>query len=138
MASATLIAAFGALLRVFYVAFGGMAWDWRPMMWIVAILTMVVASVIAVTQRDIKRLLAYSSVVHAGFILTALVAASAEGLSGALFYLAAYGFVTVGAFAVVTQVRVRDGGAEAGDITSWAGLGRTHPWLAGALTLCPE
>lgn len=135
MASATLVAAFGALLRVFYVAFGGLVWDWRPMLWVVAILTMVVASVIAVTQRDIKRLLAYSSVVHAGFILTAVIAASADGLAGALFYLAAYGFVTVGAFAVVSLVRVRDGGAEAGDLAQWAGLGRTSPWLAGSLAL---
>lgn len=135
MASATLIAAFGALLRVFSVAFVGLTWDWRPMLWIIAILTMVVASVIAVTQRDIKRLLAYSSVIHAGFILTAVVAASPSGVAGALFYLAAYGFTTVGAFAVVTLVRVRDGGAEAGDLSAWAGLGRTSPWLAGALTL---
>lgn len=135
MASGTVVAAFGGLLRVFYVAFGGMAWDWRPMMWVVAILTMVVAAAIAVTQRDIKRLLAYSSVVHAGFILTAVVAASPEGLAGALFYLAAYGFTTLGAFAIVTLVRVREGGAEAGELTQWAGLGRSHPWLAGALAL---
>nr|WP_269134591.1 NADH-quinone oxidoreductase subunit NuoN [Spiractinospora alimapuensis] len=141
MASATLIAGFGALLRVFASAFDGMAWDWRPMLWIIAILTMVVASIIAVTQRDIKRLLAYSSVIHAGFILTAVVAfgpdqaINASALSAALFYLGAYGFATVGAFAVVTLVRVRGGDAEAGDLAAWAGLGRTAPWLAGALTL---
>nr|WP_312863444.1 NADH-quinone oxidoreductase subunit NuoN [Spinactinospora alkalitolerans] len=135
MASCTLVAAFGALLRVFYVAFGGAVWDWRPMMWVVAVLTMVVAAVIAVTQRDIKRLLAYSSVVHAGFILTAVVAASPEGLAGAMFYLAAYGFTTIGAFAVVTLVRTHEGGAEAGELSQWAGLGRTSPLLAGALAL---
>ncbi|GAB3211437.1 NADH-quinone oxidoreductase subunit NuoN [Marinactinospora thermotolerans] len=135
MASCTLVAAFGALLRVFYVPFGGSVWEWRPMMWVVAILTMVAAAVIAVTQRDIKRLLAYSSVVHAGFILTAVIAASPEGLAGAMFYLAAYGFTTVGAFAVVTLVRSREGGGEAGDLTQWAGLGRTSPVLAGALGL---
>lgn len=135
MASCTLVAAFGALLRVFGVAFGGAAADWRPMMWIVAILTMVIAAVIAVTQRDVKRLLAYSSVVHAGFILTAVIANTAEGLGGALFYLAAYGFTTVGAFAVITLVRTHDNGPEAGDITQWAGLGRTSPLLAGALAL---
>ncbi|RCV52874.1 NADH-quinone oxidoreductase subunit NuoN [Marinitenerispora sediminis] len=135
MASGTLVAAFGALLRVFYVAFGGSVAEWRPMMWVVAVLTMVLAAVVAVTQRDIKRLLAYSSVVHAGFVLTAVVAASAEGLAGAMFYLAAYGFTTVGAFAVVTLVRVHEGGAESGDIASWAGLGRTSPVLAGSLAL---
>ncbi|WP_425567586.1 NADH-quinone oxidoreductase subunit NuoN [Salinactinospora qingdaonensis] len=135
MASCTLVAAFGALLRVFYVAFGGAVWEWRPMMWIVAILTMVLAAVIAVTQRDIKRLLAYSSVVHAGFILTAVVAASPAGLAGAMFYLAAYGFTTVGAFAIVTLVRSHEGGGEAGELSQWAGLGRTSPLLAGALGL---
>ncbi|GLU49239.1 NADH-quinone oxidoreductase subunit NuoN [Nocardiopsis ansamitocini] len=135
MASCTLVAAFGALLRVFYVAFGGAVWEWRPMMWVVAILTMVVAAAIAVTQRDVKRLLAYSSVVHAGFILTAVVAASPEGLAGAMFYLAAYGFTTIGAFAVVTLVRAREGGGEAGELAQWAGLGRTSPFLACSLAL---
>lgn len=135
MASCTLVAAFGALLRVFTTAFGAAVDDWRPMMWVVAILTMVIAAVVAVTQRDVKRLLAYSSVVHAGFILTAVIAASPAGLSGALFYLAAYGFTTVGAFAVVTLVRTHETGPEAGDLQQWAGLGRTSPLLAGSLTL---
>ena len=66
MAACTKVAAFGALLRLFYVAFGGARWDWQPMIWIVAILTMVVGSVIAITQTDIKRMLAYSSIAHAG------------------------------------------------------------------------
>lgn len=135
MASCTLVAAFGALLRVFFVPFGGSAESWQPMLWVVAVLTMVVAAVIAVTQRDVKRLLAYSSVVHAGFILTAVVANSTDGLAGAMFYLAAYGFTTLGAFAVVTLVRTKDGGQELGDLDRWAGLGRRSPALAGALTL---
>ncbi|MCY9787419.1 NADH-quinone oxidoreductase subunit NuoN [Nocardiopsis sp. EMB25] len=135
MASCTLVAAFGALLRVFFVPFGGSADVWEPMLWTVAILTMVAAAVIAVTQRDVKRLLAYSSVVHAGFVLTAVVANSVEGLAGAMFYLAAYGFTTLGAFAVVTLVRTRDGGQELGDLDRWAGLGRRSPALAGSLGL---
>ncbi|MFE9244275.1 NADH-quinone oxidoreductase subunit NuoN [Nocardiopsis sp. NPDC006938] len=135
MASCTLVAAFGALLRVFFVPFGTSAAVWEPMLWTVAILTMVVAAIVAVTQRDVKRLLAYSSVVHAGFILTAVVAGSVEGLAGAMFYLAAYGFTTLGAFAVVTLVRTRDGGQELGDLDRWAGLGRRAPGLALALTL---
>src|SRR5581483_6090846 len=69
MASATKVAAFGALLRVLYAAFPGLKWDWRPVVWGVAILTMVVGCVLAVTQRDVKRMLAYSSIAHAGFIL---------------------------------------------------------------------
>ena len=135
MASCTLVAAFGALLRVFFVPFGGSVAIWEPMLWTVAILTMVAAAVIAVTQRDIKRLLAYSSVVHAGFILTAVIASSTEGLAGAMFYLAAYGFTTLGAFAIVTLVRTRDGGQELGDLEGWAGLGRRAPGLALALSL---
>ncbi|GAA1759787.1 MULTISPECIES: NADH-quinone oxidoreductase subunit NuoN [Streptomonospora] len=135
MASCTLVAAFGALLRVFYVPFGPSSADWAPMLWVVAVLTMVLAAVIAVTQRDIKRLFAYSSVVHAGFVLTAVVAASPEGLAGAMFYLAAYGFTTIGAFAVVTLVRTHENGPEANELSQWAGLGRTSPMLAGALAL---
>ncbi|WP_393916694.1 NADH-quinone oxidoreductase subunit NuoN [Halostreptopolyspora alba] len=135
MASGVLVAAFGAMLRVFLMAFGAAVADWRPMLWVVAILTMVLAAVVAVTQRDIKRLLAYSSVVHAGFVLTAVVAATPEGLAGALFYLAAYGFTTIGAFAVITLVRTHENGPEAADISQWAGLGRTSPLLAGALAL---
>src|SRR5208337_2394700 len=64
MASCTLVAAFGALLRVFYVAFGNVLWSWRPALWVVAVLTMVVGAVIAITQTDVKRLLAYSSIAH--------------------------------------------------------------------------
>ncbi|MFE3458539.1 NADH-quinone oxidoreductase subunit NuoN [Nocardiopsis aegyptia] len=135
MASCTLVAAFGALLRVFFVPFGGSADVWEPMLWTVAVLTMVVAAVVAVTQRDIKRLLAYSSVVHAGFILTAVVAGSTDGLAGAMFYLGAYGFTTLGAFAVITLVRTKDGAQELNEIDRWAGLGRRHPALAGALAL---
>jgi proton-translocating NADH-quinone oxidoreductase chain N len=129
MASCTLVAAFGALLRVFYVAFGQLTWSWRPAMWAVAILTMVVGSVVAITQRDVKRLLAYSSIAQAGYVLTGVVAASALGLSSSLFYLAAYGFAVIGAFAVVPLVR--DSTGEAADLSKWAGLGRRSPVLAG-------
>ncbi|MQA03595.1 MAG: NADH-quinone oxidoreductase subunit NuoN [Streptosporangiales bacterium] len=128
MAACTKVAAFGALLRVFYVAFGGMRWDWQPMMWVIAILTMVVGSVLAITQTDVKRMLAYSSVAHAGFILTAVIAASERGLSSALFYLGAYGFSVLGAFAIVTLVR--DGAGEANHLSRWVGLGRRSPLVA--------
>jgi NADH-quinone oxidoreductase subunit N len=129
MASCVVVSAFGAVLRVFYVAFGNLNWDWRPVMWGVAILTMIVGAVVAVTQTDVKRLLAYSSIAHAGFILTAVIAVSTTGLSGALFYLAAYGLTTVGAFAVITMVR--DPGGEAGHLSRWAGLGKRSPLVAG-------
>ena len=129
MASCTVVSAFGAVLRVFYVAFGNMYWDWRPAMWVVAILTMVAGAIIAVTQTDVKRLLAYSSIAHAGFILTGVVATSADGLSSSLFYLASYGFTTIGAFAVVTLVR--DNTGEAAHLSRWAGLGKRSPLVAG-------
>jgi NADH-quinone oxidoreductase subunit N len=129
MASCTVVSAFGALIRVFYVAFGDMTWDWRPVMWTVAILTMVVGALIAVTQTDVKRLLAYSSIAHVGFILTGVIAATTAGLSAALFYLAVYGFTTIGAFAVVTLVR--DSTGEALHLSRWAGLGKRSPLVAG-------
>jgi NADH-quinone oxidoreductase subunit N len=133
MASCTVVSAFGALLRVFYVAFGTLTWDWRPALWTVAILTMVAGAVIAITQTDVKRLLAYSSIAHAGFILTAVVAASVQGLSSSLFYLASYGLTTIGAFAVITLVR--DPGGEADHLSRWAGLGKRSPLVAGLFAL---
>ncbi|HLK95656.1 MAG TPA: NADH-quinone oxidoreductase subunit NuoN [Nocardioidaceae bacterium] len=137
MAACTKIAAFGALMRVFYVAFGGASWDWRPLMWVVAILTMVVGSVIAITQTDVKRMLAYSSIAHAGFVLVGFAGVYAgagdvvgvTSVSSVLFYLAAYGFSTIGAFAIVTLVR--DAGGETTALSRWAGLGREAPVLAG-------
>ncbi|MDQ1603865.1 MAG: NADH-quinone oxidoreductase subunit [Actinomycetota bacterium] len=140
MAACTKVAAFGALLRVFYVGVGGMAWDWQPMMWAVAILTMVIGSVVAITQTDVKRMLAYSSIAHAGFVLTGLVATGAVaksgeilGVSSVLFYLVAYGFTTIGAFALVTVVR--DAGGEATHLSQWAGLAQRSPLVAWTFTL---
>ncbi|TDC92225.1 NADH-quinone oxidoreductase subunit NuoN [Actinomadura sp. 7K507] len=129
MASCTVVSAAGALLRVYYVTFETLAWDWRPLMWGVAILTMVAGSIIAITQTDIKRMLAYSSIAHAGFLLLGVIASSENGLSSTLFYLLAYGFASVGAFAVVTMVR--DAGGEAGHLSRWAGLGKRSPVVAG-------
>ncbi|MFJ4920087.1 NADH-quinone oxidoreductase subunit NuoN [Streptomyces sp. NPDC088725] len=128
MAAATKVAAFGALLRLLYVVVPGLSWDWRPVMWGIAIVTMLGGAIVAITQTDIKRLLAYSSIAHAGFILAGVIAASPQGISSVLFYLAAYSFVTIGAFAVVTLVR--DAGGEATHLSKWAGLGRRSPLVA--------
>ena len=125
MAACTKVAAFGAILRVFYVGVAGSRWDWQPVLWAVAILTMVVGSVLAITQTDIKRMLAYSSIAHAGFILVGVLAFDRVGVSAVLFYLVAYGFTTIGAFAVVTLVR--DAWVEATHLSQWAGLGRRNP-----------
>ncbi|MGW8379263.1 NADH-quinone oxidoreductase subunit NuoN [Streptomyces sp. ODS28] len=133
MAAATKVAAFGALLRLLYVVLPGLRWDWRPVMWGVAILTMVAGAIVAITQTDIKRLLAYSSIAHAGFLLAGVIATSRDGVSSVLFYLGAYSFVTLGAFAVVTLVR--DAGGEATHLSKWAGLGRRSPLLAAVFAV---
>ena len=138
MAAGTKVAAFGAMLRLFYVAFGSDRWSWQPMMWVIAILTMVVGSVLAIAQTDVKRLLAYSSVAHTGFLLTGvlgvqsaseLTAGQLTSLQAVLFYLVTYGFATMGAFAVVTLVR--DSGGEQTHLSRWAGLGKESPLVAG-------
>jgi len=130
MAACTKVAAFGAILRFVYVGVADSRWDWSAGLWVVAILTMVAGAVLAVTQTDVKRLLAYSSIAHAGFVLTGLLAFDKVGISSVLFYLVAYGFSTIAAFAIVSLVR--DGGSEATHLSQWAGLGRNHPVVAGA------
>jgi NADH-quinone oxidoreductase subunit N len=138
MSAATKIAAFGAFLRLFYVALGADRWSWQPMLWVVAILTMVVGAVLAVVQTDVKRMLAYSSVAHTGFLLTGLLGVQAasdlgkgeiSSLEAVLFYLTTYGIAIVGSFALVSVVR--DAGGEAGRFSAWAGLGRRAPLTAG-------
>lgn len=128
MSAATKIAAFGAMLRIFYVALPGLRDDWRPVLWAIAILTMVAGSVMVVTQSDVKRMLAYSAVAQVGFILMGVVAANSAGLSSTLFYLVAYGFSALGAFAILTLVRAPDGEEES-ELARWAGLGRQAPLL---------
>ncbi len=143
MAACTKIAAIGALMRVFYVALGGVRWDWQPLMAILAVATMALGSVLALTQTDIKRMLIYSSIAHAGFLMTAFVGASqaANGatagsltsISSVMFYLVAYGAATVGAFALLTVVR--DVGGEVAALHRWTGLGRRSPLVAGIFSL---
>ncbi|MET0524145.1 MAG: NADH-quinone oxidoreductase subunit NuoN [Nocardioides sp.] len=139
MAACTKIAAFGALLRLFYVGFGADRWSWQPMLWVVAILTMLVGAVLAIVQTDMKRMLAYSAVAHTGFLLTGMLGVQSAGeladgqvtsLQAVLFYLATYGLATVGGFALLTLVR--DASGEAASFSKWAGLGRRSPLVAGA------
>ncbi len=126
MAAATKVAAFGALLRVVYVALPPLHNEWRPVLWAIAILTLAVASVTAITQTDVKRMLAYSSVAHVGFILIGVIADNHAGLSATLFYLVAYSFSTVGAFAILGLIR-NDDGVEDANLSHWAGLGQRSP-----------
>lgn len=132
MASCTKIAAFGAIIRVLYVGFSISAWNWRPIIWAVAIASMVVGAIIGLTQTDLKRILAYSSIAHAGFILVGLVSLDSAGLSAVLFYLVAYGFTTIAAFGLVTLVR--DANGEASHLSQWTGLAKRSPLFAVTFT----
>jgi NADH-quinone oxidoreductase subunit N len=128
MASCTKIAAFGAIARVLYVGFFSSAWNWRPIIWAVAIASIVVGAVLGLTQTDVKRILAYSSIAHAGFILIGLISIDKAGLSSVLFYLASYGLSTVAAFGLVTLVR--DSNGEATHLSQWSGLAKRSPLFA--------
>jgi NADH-quinone oxidoreductase subunit N len=130
MAAATKVAAFGAMLRIFYVSFAEAYWQWRPAIIAIALLSMVFGSLVAIAQRDVKRMLAYSSIAHAGFLLSGVIALSKSGLESSIFYLFAYGIATVGAFGVVTLVR--DSAGEVTDLNRWSGLGKRSPWVATA------
>jgi NADH-quinone oxidoreductase subunit N len=132
MAAGTKVAAFGALIRVLYVSFGPLRWDWRPVVWAVAIATMAIGAIIAITQRDVKRMLAYSAIAHAGFILVGVASSSKAGISSSMFYLVTYGFMTLAAFGIVMLVRAGD--AEANDLSAWQGLGRRSPVLAATFS----
>lgn len=143
MAICTKLAATVGLLRLLYVALGSLRWDWQTALAVIAVATMVVGSLIGLTQTDVKRLLAYSSIAHAGFILVGVVGAvtTANGLAddrvgsvaAILVYLAAYGLATMGAFAIVTLVR--RSGAEATSFAAWSGLGRRDPLLGVLMTI---
>jgi len=128
MAAATKVAAFGAMLRIYYTVFANAQWSWSPVLTAIAVITMLLGSLVAVTQRDVKRMLAYSSIAHAGFLLTGVIALNKSGLDATIFYLFAYGITTVGAFAVVTLVR--DSSGEVTDLNRWKGLGKRSPFAA--------
>ena len=132
MAACTKVAAFGAILRIFYVGFADSQTQWRPVITIIAIITMLFGSLVAIAQRDVKRMLAYSSIAHAGFILSGVVALNKDGLAASLFYLFAYGFTTLAAFGIITLIR--DSTGEVTDLNRWVGLGRKSPLVAAAFS----
>jgi len=133
MAAAVKAAAFAAFLRVWIEAFGGAYTRWHVAVWWLAAITMVLGNVIALAQQNLKRLLAYSSIAHSGFVLVALVVGTPEGSSAFLFYLFAYTLATMGAFAVIVAL----GQPGEGDLTieSYAGLWNERPWMAAAMTV---
>ena len=133
MAAAAKAAGFAALLRIFFSAFGTKQLDWKPIVWALAVLSMVVGSVLAVVQNDVKRMLAYSSISHAGYVLIGLQAANDRGIAGSLFYLLAYTFLILGSFATVAIVS-RKGDLRTG-LEAYRGLARDRPGLAFAFTV---
>lgn len=133
MASVAKAAGFAGLLRAFTVMLNAYSVDWKPLIYALAIATLIVGAVMAVVQTNVKRMLAYSSISHAGFILVGLQANSLRGTSGALFYLLAYTFMIVGSFAVVSLVG--RGGDDRHSLDDYRGLARSRPVLALAFTI---
>lgn len=126
-------AAFAAFLRILMTAFGSTHYEWQKIIYVLALLTMTVGNVVAIAQTNLKRMLAYSSIAHAGYLLIALVAANDMGVSSVLFYILAYTFMNIGALAVVIIVSQK--GDEFLQIHDFAGLGFKHPGLAVAMSL---
>ncbi len=139
MATATKAAAFGGLLRVLYLSFSAPAIreTWGPVFALLAVATMVVGNLVALAQDDVKRLLAYSSIAHAGYLLIAVATATEAGVQGILFYLVSYTFMTLGAFGVIGLIGQKEGKGESfsHNLAEYAGLGYRRPILAGAMTL---
>ncbi|MDQ6797144.1 MAG: NADH-quinone oxidoreductase subunit N [Actinomycetota bacterium] len=133
MAAAAKAAGFAALLRILFSTFATAQLDWQPIVGTLAVLSLVVGSVLAVVQTDVKRMLAYSSITHAGYVLIGLQAATDRGIAGSLFYLLAYTFMVLGSFAVVTLVGEQ--GDNSHDLESYRGLARSSPGLALAFTV---
>jgi NADH-quinone oxidoreductase subunit N len=133
MSTGVKAAAFAALARVFVTALGDLQGSWAPIFWWMAVLTMTVGNLAAIAQQNIKRMLAYSSIAHAGYLLIALVAAGQAGLTGLLYYLLAYAFMTLGAFAVVVALEQRQDRYLLLD--DYSGLGFRYPLLGVAMVL---
>ena len=133
MATAVKAAAFAALARVLVVAFSGTA-AWHGIVVALSVVTMIAGNLVALAQRSLKRMLAYSSVAHAGYLLVAVSVGNAQGTAAVLFYLVAYGLTSVAAFALLAAKG--KGGESDVQIDDLAGLATTRPWLAFALAVC--
>ena len=138
MAAGAKIAGFAALMRVFITAFSPLSPDLTPVLWVLSALTMIIGNLIAISQTNIKRMLAYSSIAHAGYILMAFVAfgnpqVAPVSVAAGLFYLAAYTITNFGVWGVVIALEKSEG--KGMEITDYAGLGRRHPGLAASMTV---
>jgi NADH-quinone oxidoreductase subunit N len=133
MAAVAKVGGFAALLRVFVSTFGNLRMDWQPAIWVLAALTLLLGAVVALAQRDIKRMLAYSSINHAGFVLLGLQVSTTRGIEGSLYYLFTYTFMVIGSFALVTVI---GGPGDSGhDLDRYRGLASRRSWLAGSLAV---
>ena len=128
-------AAFAALLRIFSFGFQDLQPLLEPLFWILAVLTMTVGNIMALRQNNIKRMLAFSSIAHAGYIMIALVVGTAESASAAALYLLCYAVTNLGAFMIISQVDASDPHDEITSIDNYSGLGRAKPFLAVLLTV---
>ncbi len=135
MASAAKAAGFAGILRLLVTTFAPLQVDWRPVVWVLALASLVLGSVLAIVQDDVRRMLAYSSIGHVGFILLGVYAGSARGVGGSLFYLAAYTFMVVGSFGVVTVLSTPGGDDDRHPLSTYRGLAARRPLLAGAFTI---
>lgn len=126
-------AGFAAFLRVLIVAFPSLKADWTDLLWVLAVLTMTVGNIIALNQNNIKRMLAYSSIAHAGYALVGFTAGNAEGTAGILFYMLSYTFMNIGAFAIIILVGKK--GEENNNVSDYAGFATKHPVLALAMSV---
>ena len=126
-------AAFAIFLRIFMTAFEPGGGGWEPIIWVCALASMTIGNFAALRQTNVKRMLAYSSIAHAGYVLVALTARSADGVSAAMFYLGAYAFMNIGAFAVVGHLSGK--GERHQDLEDLAGLGQKQPLTAALLTI---
>ncbi len=133
MASGVKVAGFAGLIRVFVLAFESYRVDWQPMLYALAVLTLVVGAVLAVVQTDVKRMMAYSSINHAGWVLVGVQTATQQGVQAALFYLATYTFLIAGTFGVITLVGRK--GDNHHSLDDYRGLARSRPVLALAMTV---
>jgi NADH-quinone oxidoreductase subunit N len=133
MIAGTKAAAFAAFLRVFLLALPALRVRWSAAIWILAALTMILGNLAALAQKNVKRLLAYSSIAHAGYVLVALVAGGSSGATSALFYLVAYALMNLGAFAAIIALQGR--GQELLALDDYAGLGFRRPVLAACMAL---
>jgi len=134
MSTGVKAAAFAAFTRVFLSSFEPFSMDWAPIVWVLAVATMILGAVVGVAQTNVKRMLAYSSIAHGGYLLVGLIAANQVGKAAILFYLLAYAVTNVAAFGVIALLGTREAGND--ELRDFSGLGHARPALAGLMTVC--